>query len=94
MLKPISIGLKVKTPIVVRVDNVGALFMAENMSTGQRTRLVDIWYNFVREFVEYKFLKIVFDKTADNYSDGITKNISAGTYYRHNTQLVHLKSNV
>ena len=29
MLKLISIGLKVKTPIVVRVDNVGAMFMAE-----------------------------------------------------------------
>ena len=59
-------GLKVMTPIVVRVDNVGAIFMAENMSTGQRTRYVDIRYKFVREFVEDEFLKIIFVKTADN----------------------------
>jgi len=32
----ISMGFKVKTPIVVRVDNVRAMFMSENMSTGQR----------------------------------------------------------
>ena len=38
-----SMGLKVKAPIVVRVDNVGAIFKAENMSTGQRTRHVDIF---------------------------------------------------
>ena len=38
----ISMGLKVKTPIIVRVDNVGAMFMSENTSTSQRTRHVDI----------------------------------------------------
>jgi len=73
----ISMGLKVKTPIVVRVVNVGATFMSEKMSTGKRTRHVDIRYKFVREFVEDKFLKIVFVKTTDNYADGMTKNISA-----------------
>ena len=90
----ISMGLKVKTPIVVRVDNVGAIFMAENMSTGQRTRHVDIRYKFVREFVENEFLKIIFVKTADNYSDGMTKNVSADTYDKHSAHLVHIKSKI
>ena len=57
-----------KTPIVVCVDNVGAMFMSENMSTGQRTRHVDIRYKVVREFVEKKFLKIVFVKTKEYFS--------------------------
>jgi len=89
-----SMGLKVKTPIVVRVDNVGAIFMAKNISTGQRTRHVDIRYKFVREFVEDEFLKIIFVKTADNYSDGMTKNVSADTYDKHSAQLVHPKSKI
>ena len=87
-------GLKVKTPTVVRVDNVGAIFKAENMSTGQRTRHVDIRYKFVREFVEDEFLTIIFVKTADNYSDGMTKNVSADTYDKHSAQLVHIKSKI
>ena len=37
-----AMGLKVKTPITVMVDNVGAIFMAENITTLQRTRHVDI----------------------------------------------------
>ncbi len=78
-----SMGLKIKTPIIVRVDNVGAMFMAENVTTSQRTRHVDIRYNFVREFVEDGFLKIVFVKTDENKSDGFTKNVSGEIYEKH-----------
>ena len=66
-----SMGLKVKMPIIARVDNVGAIFMSENASTNQRTRHVDIRCKFVREFIKDKFLKISFVKMADNVSDGI-----------------------
>jgi hypothetical protein len=36
-----SIGIKVELPIVVRCDNVGANFMAENSSSGIQTRHID-----------------------------------------------------
>jgi len=71
----VSMGLQVRTPITVRVDNVGAIFMTENISTSQRTRHVDIRYAYVREFVADNFLKIIFVKTVDNLSDGFTKNV-------------------
>jgi hypothetical protein len=35
------IGMNIKLPIVVRCDNVGALFMAKNSSSGVCTRHVD-----------------------------------------------------
>jgi hypothetical protein len=47
-----GIGVDVKLPIVVRCDNVGAIFMAENSSSGIRTRHIDTRYHFVRERVE------------------------------------------
>ena len=37
-----SIGVEVELPIVVKVDNVGAIFMTENVTTSQRTKHVDI----------------------------------------------------
>jgi hypothetical protein len=43
-----------------RVDNVGAIFMAENVTMSTRRRHVDVRYHFVREFVEDGFIKIIF----------------------------------
>ena len=56
----LSIGIEVELPVIVRVDNVGAIFMAENVSTSPRTKHVDVRYHFVREFVEDGFIKIIF----------------------------------
>jgi hypothetical protein len=45
-------GVDVKLLIVVRCDNVSAIFMAENSSSGLRTRHIDTRYHFVREHVK------------------------------------------
>ena len=79
----ISMDIKVTLPIVVRVDNVGAIFMSENASTSGRTRHVDIRYHYVREFIEEGFLKVVFVRTKDNIADGFTKNINNEIYGLH-----------
>jgi hypothetical protein len=47
-----GMGVDVKLPIVVRCDNIGAIFMAENSSSGIRTRHIDTRYHFVCEHVE------------------------------------------
>ena len=70
-----GMGVEVKLPIIVRCDNVGAIFMAENSSSGVRTRHVDTRYHFVREHVEDGFIKIVFVKSEENNADVFTKNI-------------------
>jgi len=52
-----SMGIPVKPPIIVHMDNVGAIFMSENITTSQRTKHIDIWYHFVCKFVEDGLLK-------------------------------------
>ena len=37
-----DIGIEVDLPILVKTDNVGAMFMAQNASSGVRTRHVDV----------------------------------------------------
>ena len=44
--------IKVKFPIVVRVDNIGAIFMSKNVTTTSRTKHVDVRYKYVNEYVE------------------------------------------
>ena len=78
-----GMGIVVMTPITVRVDNVGAIFMAENVGSSSRTRHIDTCYHFVREFIVEEFLKIIFVKSAENRSDGFTKNVGTETYNAH-----------
>jgi hypothetical protein len=46
---PRDIGIEVKLPIIVKTDNIAPMFMAQNSSSGVRTRHVDTRYNFVQE---------------------------------------------
>jgi hypothetical protein len=64
-----SIGMNAKLPIVVRYDNVGAIFMAKNSSSGVCTRHVDTRYHFILNHIEDGFIQIVFVKSWDNESE-------------------------
>jgi len=83
--------ISVKTPITVRVDNVGAIFMAENPAISQRTKHVDVRFKFVNEMVNDQFLEVIFVKTADNDSDIFTKNLSADLQNKHAKKMVGSK---
>jgi hypothetical protein len=75
--------MNVKLTIVVRCDNVGAIFMAENSSSGVRTRHVDTRYHYICEHIEDGFIQIVFVKSCDNDADLFTKNVSKDIYHKH-----------
>jgi hypothetical protein len=78
-----GMGFDVKLPIIVRCDNVGAIFMAENSSSGIRTHHIDTRYHFVREHVEDGLIKIVFVKSRTNDADMFTKNVGKKEYENH-----------
>jgi hypothetical protein len=78
-----SIGIKVMLPIEIQVDNVGAIFIAENVSATSRTKHIDIRYHYVREFIDEGFLKVKFVKSSENKSDIFTKNVSSELYNKH-----------
>ena len=69
-----SMSLEVKLTITVRVDNVGEIFMSENVTTSHRNNHVDSRYRFVNEFVEDGFIEIIFVNTKDNVAYIFTKN--------------------
>jgi hypothetical protein len=75
-----DIGIEVKLPIIVKTDNVSAMFMAQNSSSGVRTRHVNTRYHFVRENL---IIKIEFIESVENQSDIFTKNVTQEIYERH-----------
>ena len=53
-----SMGIIVQKPVRIRVDNIGAIFMAGNVTTSPRTKHVDVRYRYVTEFIEDGLVKI------------------------------------
>jgi hypothetical protein len=84
----ISMGFPVQLPVIVRVDNVGAIFMAQHVTMSTRTRHVDVRYHFVREFVKDRFIRIIFVRTTENTADIFTKNVSDGELYDTHTATI------
>jgi hypothetical protein len=78
-----SLNIQVNLPIIVHVDNVGAIYLSNNATTSQRTKHIDIRYHYVREYIEDGILKILFVKSEQNDADIYTKNLSQDLYYEH-----------
>jgi hypothetical protein len=75
--------IEVKHPIIVRCDNVWAIFMAENLSSGVRTQHVNTRYHFPQEHIVDDFINVVFVKSCQNDADLITKKVSKDNYMKH-----------
>ena len=86
-----SMGIRIKLPVIVRIDNVGAIFMAENQTSSSRTRHMDVRWRYTSNMIEEKLIKLVFVPTADNVSDLGTKNVTKETYESHEWKFLKSK---
>jgi len=48
----VHMKIEVELPIRVNVDNIGAIFLAENQNSSDRTKHVDIRYHFIRQYIK------------------------------------------
>ena len=78
-----SVGLKVKKPMILEMDNKGAVDLANGWSIGGCTRHVEVRQNFLRELKEHGFLKVVWIASTENAVDLYTKNLPGPTFYKH-----------
>ena len=82
-----SIGLKVKLPMILHVDNKGAKDLMNNWSVGGRTRHVEVRYHFLRELKEQNIVRIKWISTHANCADLFTKNLTGPVFTKHNIKL-------
>jgi hypothetical protein len=83
-----SIGLKVKLPMLLEMDNKGAVDLANNWSIGGRTRHVETRMYFLCELKEVGIIKIQWRPTDKNDVDIFTKNTDGPTFMKHLTSFV------
>jgi hypothetical protein len=89
-----TMGIKVKLPIVCRVDNVGAIFIAENATACPKSKHIDTRAKYVTQFIADGFLKVMFVKTDKNKSDIFTKNVSGEIHEKHQGEYVCTKEDL
>jgi hypothetical protein len=70
-------------PMKLRIDNTGAIYLANNQTTGQRTKHIDIRTHFVRNMIIEGIIKTLFVKSEDNTADVFTKNVSEDLFIKH-----------
>jgi hypothetical protein len=61
-----SMGLKVKFPMLLKMDNKGAVNLANNWSIGGQTRHDDVWQCLLQESKESKIMDIHWTKAPEN----------------------------
>ncbi len=83
-----SMKIHVQSPIIVQVDNIGAIFMAQNVTTTSRTKHVDIRYKFINEYVEDGIAKVIFVKSKENDADIFIKNLNGDQHAAHSSKFI------
>ena len=64
-----SVGLKVKLPMRLEIDNRGAVDMAQNCSSGGRTKHMEIRMLWLSELQEKGILDVRWIREEDNETD-------------------------
>ena len=70
------LDIKIEFPIVVHVDNVSAIYLSSNATSGNRTKHIDTRIHFACECQEEGKVLVKFIRSEDNDSDIMTKNMS------------------
>jgi len=78
-----SMGLKVKKPMILWMDNKGAIDLANNWSVGGRTRHVNVRYYFLQELKEAGLVQVQWVPANNNCADMFTKNLAGPGFEKH-----------
>jgi hypothetical protein len=78
-----SVGLKVRLPMVLEVDNKGTKDLVNNWSAGGRLRHVEVRQFFLRDLKEDGLIVVKWIPTDVNSSDIFTKNLYGPLFEKH-----------
>jgi hypothetical protein len=78
-----SMGLTVQLPMLIEVDNKGAVDLANSWSATGRTRHIASRINFLRELKEEGIITVHWISSTYMSSDIFTKNVGGSDFARH-----------
>jgi len=84
----LSLGLLVELPMILEIDNKGAVDMANNWSVGGRTKHMDVRYLWLRELKEQGLVRVIWTSGESNDADLFTKNLPGPSFNKHAVKFV------
>ncbi len=76
-------GIKVKKPMILEIDNKGAVDLTHSWSVGSRTRHVEVRQYFLRDLKEDGIIWSKWIPGDSNPSDLFTKNLGGPLFEKH-----------
>ena len=70
-----ELGYDMNFPTPLFLDNRGLIFLSVNPVIERRTKHVEIWYHYIREYYEAGQTEIYYVATSDQLADALTKNV-------------------
>jgi hypothetical protein len=80
-----QLGLRVKLPMILEVDNQGAIDLINNWNCGGRTRHIDVRLYFLRHMKD--IIEVKWISSDENTADLFTKNLMGPAFDRHTAVL-------
>ena len=84
----LSIGIEVELPMILEVDNKGAVDICHSWTVGGRTRHIEVKMYFLRELREMGIVKVVWRCGDDMTADLFTKNLPGPLFEKHTSEYV------
>ena len=78
-----SLGLQVKLPMTLYMDNKGGVDIFNNWTIAGNTRAVSVRFCYIRELKEKGMLEIKWKSGESNSADLFTKNLDGATFAKH-----------
>ena len=78
-----ELGLKVKMPMILRMDNRGAVDMSRSWNINGRNRAMGVRICYLRELKEEGLIDIEWISSEENPADLFTKNLDGPTFEKH-----------
>ena len=80
--------MTVSYPMLVEVDNTGAIFFVNNQQVGARTKHIDVRHHYITGLIKQGTLKVRFIRSEYNPSDIMTKNAPAVIFGKHSEAIL------
>ncbi|XP_055604438.1 uncharacterized protein LOC129752693 [Uranotaenia lowii] len=80
-------GVVLRSPLIIHKDNQSCIHIAEEPRDQKRMKHLDIRYNFIRECIQDKIIKLQYIATSHQLADVLTKSLPAGPLKHHRASL-------
>ena len=86
-----KLGVVGDEPVMLYLDNSGALELSRDRKSCHRSRHVDRRYFKIRELYYEGRLRVKHVPTADNAADVLTKTLGSEAHWKHSSSLMNLE---